>query len=250
MALRLIHYQGRVLLKVFRHGNVCPSNKKGKSHEEDTPPMLVALVLLAIGTPQRVQAQLPVTDVGNLLANTAQLAQAVLMVANMVLELTPLGEIVLGDEFSGDLESLGTIIQEAQGLSYDVASLNSQITTLFDLGTAPGTSRDLQQRLVAIRKVVWESYVYAIRTQTLVRTALSTVRHLTRLLAAIGDLAGNMAANQTLIQLEEKLNQSLATLQVQTAAYERAQSVERLTEPLVDASMDKIRDAMMADWPR
>ena len=212
--------------------------------------MLVALVLLAIGTPQRVQAQLPVTDVGNLLANTAQLAQAVLMVANMVLELTPLGEIVLGDEFSGDLESLGTIIQEAQGLSYDVASLNSQITTLFDLGTAPGTSRDLQQRLVAIRKVVWESYVYAIRTQTLVRTALSTVRHLTRLLAAIGDLAGNMAANQTLIQLEEKLNQSLATLQVQTAAYERAQSVERLTEPLVDASMDKIRDAMMADWPR
>jgi len=214
------------------------------------PPMLVALVLLAIGTPQRVQAQLPVTDVGNLLANTAQLAQAVLMVANMVLELTPLGEIVLGDEFSGDLESLGTIIQEAQGLSYDVASLNSQITTLFDLGTAPGTSRDLQQRLVAIRKVVWESYVYAIRTQTLVRTALSTVRHLTRLLAAIGDLAGNMAANQTLIQLEEKLNQSLATLQVQTAAYERAQSVERLTEPLVDASMDKIRDAMMADWPR
>jgi len=212
--------------------------------------MLVALVLLAIGTPQRVHAQIPVTDVGNLAANTAQLVQTILMVANMVLELTPLGEIVLGDEFSGDLESLGTIVQEAQGLSYDVASLNSQITTLFDLGTAPSTSRDLQQRLVAIRKVVFEAYVYALRTQTLVRTALSTVRHLTRLLAAIGDLAGNMAANQTLIQLEEKLNQSLATLQVQTAAYERAQSVERLTEPFIDASMDNIRDKIMADWPR
>ncbi len=172
------------------------------------------------------------------------------MVANMLLELTPLGEIVLGGEFSSDLESLGTIVQEAQGLSYDLSSLNSQITTLFSLSTAPQTSRELALRLAAIRQVVFDSYVYALRTQTLIRTALSTIRHLTRLLAAIGDLAGNMAANQTLIQLEEKLNQSLATLQVQTAAYERAQSVEHLTDPLISASMERIRDNIMADWPR
>ena len=214
------------------------------------PPMLVALVLLAIGTPQRVQAQLPVTDVGNLLANTAQLAQAVLMVANMVLELTPLGEIVLGDEFSSDLESLGTIVQEAQALAYDLSSLNSQISTLFDLNTAPRTSRDLQLRLAAMRRVVVDSYVYALRTQTLIRTALSTVRHLARLLAAIGDLTGNMAANQTLIQLEEKLNQSLATLQVQTAAYERAQSVDHLMEPMTIESLHRINEAAMADYPQ
>jgi hypothetical protein len=212
--------------------------------------ILVAGTLFFLVMPGFVHAQLPVTDVGNLLANTAQLAQAVLMVANMVLELTPLGEIVLDGEFSSDLESLGTIVQEAQGLSYDLSSLNSQITTLFSLSTAPQTSRELALRLAAIRQVVFDSYVYALRTQTLIRTALSTVRHLTRLLAAIGDLAGNMAANQTLIQLEEKLNQSLATLQVQTAAYERAQSVEHLTDPLISASMEKIRDNIMADWPR
>jgi hypothetical protein len=214
------------------------------------PPLLLVLGLLAIGTPPRVQAQLPVTDVGNLLANTAQLAQAVLMVANMVLELTPLGEIILDDAFSSDLESLGTIVQEAQALSYDLSSLNSQISTLFDLNTAPRTSRDLQQRLAAMRRVVVDAYVYALRTQTLIRTALSTVRHLARLLAAIGDLTGNMAANQTLIQLEEKLNQSLATLQVQTAAYQRAQSVDHLMEPMTIESLHRINEAAMADYPQ
>jgi hypothetical protein len=148
------------------------------------------------------------------------------------------------------LESLGTIVQEAQALSYDLSSLNSQISTLFDLNTTPRTSRDLQQRLAAMRRVVVDAYVYALRTQTLIRTALSTVRHLARLLAAIGDLTGNMAANQTLIQLEEKLNQSLATLQVQTAAYQRAQSVDHLMEPMTIESLHRINEAAMADYPQ
>jgi hypothetical protein len=211
---------------------------------------LLGVGLLCLGTPGVVHAQLPVTDVGNLLANTAQLAQAVLMVANMVLELTPLGEIVLGDELSTDLSELGVVVEEARGLSYDLASLQAQVTTLFDLGTAPRSSLELQQRLAAIRRVVFDSYVYALRTQTLIRTALSAVRHLTRLIAAVGDLAGNMAANQTLIQLEGKLNQTLATLQVQTAAYERAQSVDRLTEPLIMESLINIHTNILSDWPK
>jgi conjugal transfer/entry exclusion protein len=210
----------------------------------------IALLLVAFWAPRLSAQGLPVIDVLNLGQNTVQALQSVLMVANMVLELTPLGEIVLGDEFSADLESLGAVVEEARGLSYDLASLNSQITTLFDLNTAPRGSLELQQRLAAIRKVVFDSYVYALRTQTLIKTALSAVRHLTRLIAAVGDLAGNMQSNQTLIQLEGKLNQSLATLQVQTAAYERAQSVERLTDVLTRESAQRIDEAIMADWPK
>src|SRR5205823_6861035 len=55
--------------------------------------------------------------------------------------------------------------------------------------------------------------------------------YLTRLVAAIGDLVGNHQSNQTLIQIESTTSATLARLQVQTAAYERAQSVEKLAEP-------------------
>ncbi len=214
------------------------------------PRVLCAASLLFLVMPRLVQAQLPVTDVGNLLQNTIQAVQSVLMVANMVLELTPLGEIVLGDEFSADLESLGTIVQEAQGLSYDLSSLNAQVTALFRLDSAPSSARELRQRLAEIRRVVFDSYVYAMRTQTLLKTALSTVRHLTRLVAAIGDFVGNMQGNQTLAQLDGKLSQTLAQLQVQTAAYERAQSVERLAEPLTIESIRRINAAVMEDYPK
>ena len=208
------------------------------------------VVILVLFKYQMVCAQLPVIDVSNLSQNIIQATQSVLMVVHMVEELLPLGEIVVNDTFSSDLNDLAGIVREAQGLSYDLASLNSQIATLFDLNTAPRGSLELQQRLAAIRKVVFDSYVYALRTQTLIKTALSAVRHLTRLIAAVGDLAGNMQSNQTLIQLEGKLNQSLATLQVQTAAYERAQSVERLTDVLTRESAQRIDEAIMADWPK
>src|SRR5712691_4121016 len=122
--------------------------------------ILIALVVLGLWACQ-VQAQgLPVIDVSNLLQNTVQAVQSVLMVANMVLELTPLGEIVLGDEFTEDLSALGAVVEEARGLAYDLASLQSQVTTLFGLDNAPSSSRELRQRLAEIRRVVFDSYVY------------------------------------------------------------------------------------------
>jgi len=190
-----------------------------------------------------------VTDVGNLLQNTIQAGQAVLMVANQILELTGLEEIVLGDDFSSDLDDLRTIAEETRGLSYDVSSLQSQVTLLFSLDTAPNNASELRQRLAAIRRVVFDSYLYAMRTQTLLRTTLSAIRHLQRLAAAVGDLVGNMTANQTLVQLESTTNATLVRLQVQTAAYERAQSVERLTEPLIMESINKINTELMSDYP-
>jgi conjugal transfer/entry exclusion protein len=206
------------------------------------------MVVLGWSTP--AQAQLAVIDAANLVQNVVTAVQTVFMVANQILELTGLDEIVLGDDFQSDLEALGTIVQEARGLSYDMSSLQAQVTILFSLDSAPNSAHELRERLAAIRRVVFDSYLYALRTQTLLKTTLSTVRHLTRLVSAIGAFVGNMQGNQTMAQMESTLSETLARLQVHTAAYERAQSVERLTEPLTMESLHRINDAIMVDHPQ
>jgi conjugal transfer/entry exclusion protein len=209
---------------------------------------LVSLLLLIWCTPVHAQG-IPVFDAANLAQNVIQALQTILMVGNQLLELTGLDDITLGDDYQADLEALGTIVKEAQGLSYDVGSLNTQITGLFDLHTAPNGSAALRERLAAIRQVTYESYVYALRTQTLLKTTLSTVQHLTRLIGAIGDLVGNKQGHQTAAQLDGTLSKALSNLQVQTAAYERAQSVERLERVLTEESIDQIHKAIMEDYP-
>ena len=207
-------------------------------------------LVLALGWCAPAHAQLAVIDAANFTQNLIQAGQAILMVANQVLELTGLDTIALGDDYQGDLDALGAIVTEARGLSYDLGSLQAQITTLFSLESAPRGTTELRQRLAEIRRVVFESYSYAMRTQTLMQTTLSTVRHLTRLISAVGDLLGNMQSNQTLIQYDAKLTQMLSQLQVQTAAYQRAQSVERMERLLVEQSMRNINDAIMEDYPQ
>jgi hypothetical protein len=58
-----------------------------------------------------------------------------------------------------------------------------------------------------------------------------------------------MQGNQAIAQLESKLVQTQTTLQVQTNAYQRAQSVERLVRPLAEESERQIIDQMLADHP-
>jgi len=98
-----------------------------------------------------------------------QALQAVAMVANQVLDLTGLDTIALDSGYSDDLDALGAMLNDASGLSYDLASLNAQITVLFDLSTAPNSASALKQRLADIRSTVVQSYSYALRTQTLVK---------------------------------------------------------------------------------
>jgi conjugal transfer/entry exclusion protein len=211
--------------------------------------VLALVLVLGLGVPQAHDQGIPVFGAAHLVQNLVTAIQTVIIVANQVLELTGLDEIVLGDDFSGDMEALGAIVQEAQGLSYDVGSLQAQIQTLFNLDTAPDNTTDLQQRLRDIRRVVFQSYSYAMRTQTLLATTLRTVQRLTRLIAMVGDFVGNMQANQTMNQVNATVTEQLAKLQVQTAAYERAQSVERLTETLTIEGLHRINEQLMSDYP-
>jgi len=142
----------------------------------------------------------------------------ILSVGNQILELTGLDEIVVGDDFQADMDSLGEVVSAARDLSYDVASLQIQLTTVFQLSTVPRSASALQIRLRTIRQVVYDNYVYALRTQTLLTTAERTVQHLKRLIAAVGDLIGNEQSNQTLIQVEHTISATLEKMHVQTAA--------------------------------
>src|SRR4029434_1706352 len=137
-----------------------------------------AIVLVLLVLAWRVPAQLPVTDVGNLAQNTIQAVQTVFMVANQILELTPCGVLVFDVATQDTLDTLADIVTEARGLSFDLTSLQAQITILFHLDSAPRSASDLQIRLAEIRRVVWDSYVYALRTQTLLAQFLAVCSRL------------------------------------------------------------------------
>jgi conjugal transfer/entry exclusion protein len=212
---------------------------------------LVGCLLLGWGDPALAQfgGPLPVIDVANLAQNIAQWVQLVLTVANQVLELTPVDEIILSAEFSGSLEALSVIITEAVGLSYDIGSLNAQISVLFDLDTAPDNMLALKLRLAEIRRVAWDCHVYAMRTQTLVQTTLSAIQHLLSLVNAIGSFIGNMQGNQTMTQVQSTVAELLAKIQVQTATFDRSQSVEQITHTMTLETLQRIHLAIMADHP-
>lgn len=129
--------------------------------------ILVLVVGLVLGgghsTSAQVVAPRPVIDLANLAQNIAQWVQLVLTVANQVLELTPVDDIILSAEFLDTLDTLSIIITEAVGLSYDISSLNTQIAILFDLDTAPNNLTALKQRLAQIRRLAWQGHVTALR---------------------------------------------------------------------------------------
>jgi conjugal transfer/entry exclusion protein len=210
----------------------------------------LGFLFLLLCLPHRAHAQALVLDVANLAQNVIQAVQTVLIVANQVLELTGLDEIVLADGYEADLEALTEIITTAQGLSYDLGALQGQIQTLYALESAPTNMRELALRLTQIRQVVFATRVQSLRTQTLLMTTLSTVRHLMSLVNQIGDFLGNMQGNQTMAQFEGTLSKQLAMLEAQTTTFQRAETVDKLTEPLLQKSLENITEQVSVDYPR
>ena len=199
---------------------------------------------------REAQAQIPVIDAANLVKNTITAAETVILVADMVLELTGWGSLSLDSAYSADLDTLGAILKDAQGLSYDLAALNTQITALFQLSNTPNGTSALTQRLAAIRSAMVQSYIYALRTQTLITTTQNTIRHLKNLLHDINALVGNKEGHQNTAQVDSALNKTLATLQAQTSAFERAESIDRLGDAVAVEGLIRIHQAIMEDYPK
>ena len=171
-------------------------------------------------------------------------------VANQILDLTPLDEIITLQGILDDLALLADIVAQAEGLSYDIASLRAQIAALFDLDTAPASTSELQVRLAEIRRVRSQCYSYAMRLQTLLTTALRTIEHLTALLTSMSAFLGAKQGMQTLVQVNMTISKTLTIQATQTAAFQRAESVDTMEELLTIESLHRINEATMADWPR
>src|SRR5262249_9633374 len=215
-----------------------------------------SLVLFLLLVVRSAQAQLAVVDVANLGQNTITAIesvlttiQTILIEANQILELTPLDEMAVAGGMAEDMALLGHLAAQAEGLSYDIGSIQAQIDALFHLDTAPDTREGLTVRLAEIKALKYQCYSYAARVQTLLRTALRTVDHLQTLLDTLSQLVGNMQGNQSTGQLVTVSNKHLANLDVQIASFHRAQTVDKLSEALILESINKIQMRRIEDWP-
>jgi conjugal transfer/entry exclusion protein len=211
------------------------------------------VLLLSVGV---AQAQLPVTDAGNLFQNTISAVQsvlttiqAVLIELNQILELTPLDDIAVAGGIAEDMALLGKLAEQAQGLSYDIGSIEAQITVLFALDTAPGTRDGLTERLAQIKQLKYECYSYAAKVQTLLSTVIRTVDHLTGLLDTVAAIVGNMGGNQTAVQAQVVLGKHAANIDIQMSSFQRAKTVDKLSEALILESIEKIQHSRMEEWP-
>jgi len=177
-------------------------------------------------------------------------AEAVLQTANQVLELTPVDEVIVGGQIAEDLALLAEVVISAELVWYDLQSLESQITALFGLENAPDTRDGLDARLLEIKQFYYRTLSYAMRTQTLVMTVFRTVEHVSRLIDAVGALIGNMQGNQTLVQTNATMSKTLAVMEVQQSAWQRADTVDRLSQGVIMASLEKINLKLLEDHPR
>ena len=217
--------------------------------------LTLSLVLVVLCAPL-AHAQLPVVDVADIAQNTITAIesvlttiQTILIEANQILELTPLDDLQTAGGIAEDMALLGQLVTQAEGLSYDMGSLQAQITVLFHLDTAPDTRDGLTARLAEIKRVKFQCYTYAARVQVLMQTALRTVDHLQGLLDTLSQLVGNMQGHQTHAQLTTVASKHLANLDVQMASFQRAQTVDKLSEALILESITKIQARRIEDWP-
>ena len=227
-------------------------------------PCVVGALLAWLSLALQVQAQvlgtgvLPVTEVGpNLFQATITAAQSTLTAlstaqsaANSILDLTPLDEMIMASGIIEAAAQLADIMAQIEGLDNDVQSLQRQITALFGLETAPASPSALRERLAEIRRLRWQCYSYAMRLQTLIRTALRTIQHVATLVNSIRTFLGAKQGMQTLTQVAVSSNTTLTILAAQTAAFQRAASVDKMEELLTIESLQRIQADMMSDWPR
>jgi D-serine deaminase-like pyridoxal phosphate-dependent protein len=186
---------------------------------------IVALVVtlgLVLGLTPPLPAQIlgtgviPVTEIGaNLYHNTVTAGQSILTaiataetVANQILDLTPVDEVITLQGVTADLAALADMLGQVEGLSADVQSLEAQITALFDLDTAPASTSALQARLAEIRRVRSQCYTYAMKLQTLMTTAVRTIDHLTALLTSVSTFLGAKQGIQTLVQVNATMSKT------------------------------------------
>ena len=200
-------------------------------------------------------AALPVIDAANLTQTTwtsAQstviAAQAVALVIDSALNLEGLNSTELSG-INQEMQTLASIIQEGEGLMWDIRTLEVQMQWLFSLETAPDNTQALRERLWQIRRYQVNQQMHARRIQTIQNAAISAVNRIMRIADRILGVVGNRQGSQQ-IQAQLTNLQHLSNRQgVIIAAYQQAQLAEMQTAPLVEESTFLINEQLLTDWP-
>jgi hypothetical protein len=182
--------------------------------------------------------------------STISAVEAVFHSAKWVLEQSPFGELVAAEDLAAEVEQYQVLLDEAMGLGYDLGSLNTMVQTMFALDTAPGTTAELQARLWEVRRHVSQGYIYAMRTQTLLQTGQRAIRRTLRLYGRIMEVFGNLSGKQQLAEHLTQLVQLETEAKIASTAFQRAQSLERTTEPMILESLERINEGVMRTHPR
>jgi hypothetical protein len=78
---------------------------------------------------------------------------------------------------------------------------------------------------------------------------LGQERAATFLLRFLEGFVGNLQSQQTIAQMDTTVSKTLALIEVQQAAYQRSDTVDKLSEALVIESMNRINRKRLEDWP-
>lgn len=190
--------------------------------------LLLPLLLLLHG---RSEAAIPVQEVGlNLIQNTIQAVQSVAAVANQAIELTPIETMVGAHGLKHDLDALTQLVEEGTGLAWDIGVLNAQIEHYLGYGELPHRSYVYRVRQGQYHRLVVESYSYAMRTQTLITSAVRIVDRVWALITQVNSMVGNLQISQNAAQAPHQLAQLLLQANTQSAAFERAEAMKRANE--------------------
>jgi hypothetical protein len=206
-------------------------------------------LLLTLGASSSHAQGIPVYDNANFVENSIQIGQNIVSLANQALELLPVDVVIIIDTMSTDISTLNTIIQEGSQIGMDIASLQAQLNSLFDLQTAPVTASELAIRVNQIRLRIWQARSYAMRVNTLVMTFQHTLRHIDALIGTIATLAGNKQNLQVLNQKAASLVYVQTVQAAGQAAYFQGELYDRQLQLLVEESNRRITDHMWRDYP-
>ena len=212
---------------------------------------------LLLSSAAGVQAQIlgsgvmPVTEVGpNLRMNTVTSFQSVLQTGYMAQELLSFGASPLDDSFGLDMEALDGLIQEAQGVLFDLQAIRLQAEHLFNLDTAPDSLGGLNQRMAEIRRARMAAQQHAQEIQTLAQRICNVTRRIRHLWDRILVVAGAKQNGQQVQAAIQQLIQVEAQSQVLQAAYQQVQLTQMNEEPLQEEAIQRIHTQVLADWPR
>jgi hypothetical protein len=207
-------------------------------------------VLIILSGAGLVGAQLPVIDNANLFQNTISAFNLVINTEQWLIDLLPLESFEIAGAYAEDLALLQELAGEAAQIGIDLASIQAQLEGLLGLESAPLTSYEYRQRVTEINTRIWQVYGYAMRTQTLINTAVRTVDHIMGLIETVAGLLGKLSVEQNVSQQLGKMHQLQAEAHVVTAAFAHAKSVEALAPGVLQQGLANINDAMMEDHPR